>query len=223
MSAFLNALKAAPKTSRVKVNVFLASFTLSTQKINIFLEGRDDPSFIRVHVTKIAADLNLQVITTVLGTKKEVLSAYQYLGKRFPDNPRLMFFVDKDHDDLIGNKGAITERGLFVTPYYSIENFLVSTHTIEVVLTDLWGLDSSSGAIEAACKSFEKFQQAYRSVFLPWMGWLLATRRLRGNAQNENVPFSILTINNDYDLTLNWTPDIFSYLSEKYKVTASPD
>jgi len=66
MSAFLDALKTAPNTSRAKVNEFLASFNPRTRKIGIFVEGRDDPSFIRVHVARIANSLNLEVTTIVL-------------------------------------------------------------------------------------------------------------------------------------------------------------
>jgi len=49
-----------------------------------------------------------------------VLNAYDYLGKRFPNNPRIMFFVDKDHDDLLGEtRGITTQQCLFVTQHYS--------------------------------------------------------------------------------------------------------
>ena len=213
MTSFLDILKAAPQSPQVKLNVFLASFDKKAKSIGIFLEGRDDPSFFRVHVRKIADEANLAVKIIVLGRKKNVLDAWRFLEQRFPDNPRLMFFVDKDHDDLISaTEGATTQRGLFVTPYYSIENFLVSEDAIAVVLTDIWGLDSSSGAIEAACRNFSKFQQAYRIVFLPWMAWLLAARRSGANAQNDNIRFSILTVNSNHEPILNWKPDMLTHL-----------
>ena len=225
MSEFLNALKAAPNTSRAKVNEFLASFNPRTRKISIFVEGRDDPSFIRVHVTRIANSLNLEVATIVLGNKKEVLSALDFLEKRFPNNPKLMFFVDKDHDDLVGNPGSVTQNGLFVTSCYSIENFLVCTNTVRIILTDLWGLDSSNGAIEIACKIFQKFQKAYRDVFLPWMAWILVINRAHGNIVNNtnNVPFTILTVNSNYEPILKWDPDMFIYLSNICNVKVPPN
>ena len=225
MSAFLDALKAAPNTSRAKVNEFLASFNPRTRKIGIFVEGRDDPSFIRVHVARIANSLNLEVTTIVLGNKKEVLSAWEFLEERFPNNPKLMFFVDKDHDDLVGNTGSVTQQGLFVTSYYSIESFLVCTNTVKIVLTDFWGLDSSNGAIEVACKSFEKFQQAYRDVFLPWMAWILVINRTDGDVVNNsnNIPFTILTLNSNYEPILRWEPDMFTYLSNICKVEVPPN
>lgn len=224
MPSFLDTLKDAPKSSRAKVNVFLTSFNPREKSIGIFMEGRDDPSFFRVHVTKKAEKANLTVRPTFLKGKKDVLEAWRYLEERFPDNPKLMFFVDKDHDDLISaTEGRITQGSLFVTTHYSIENFLVSEEAMAVILTDLWGLDSSSGAIEAVCQDFRKFQQAYRIVFLPWMAWLLAARRAGARAQNNNISFSILTVNANYDPILNWNPDMLTHLVRDCKVETPPD
>jgi hypothetical protein len=213
MQLFLDMLKAAPKSPKAKLNVFLLSFDPKAKNIGIFLEGRDDPSFFRVHIKKIAEEANLDVTITVLGGKKDVLYAWRYLEERFPDNPRLMFFVDKDHDDLIGaTEGTTTQGSLFVTTHYSIENFLVSEEAIAVILTDTWGLDSSSGAIEAACQNFTKFQQAYRIAFLPWMAWLLAARRSGTNAQSNNIKFPIFSVNANYEPILKWKPDMLTHL-----------
>ena len=214
MQSFLDMLKAAPHSPEAKLHVFLASFDPKAKNIGIFLEGRDDPSFFRVHIKKIADEANLAVTTTVLGGKKDVLYAWRYLEERFPNNPRLMFFVDKDHDDLIGaTEGTTTQGSLFVTTHYSIENFLVSEEAIAVVLTDIWGLDSSNGATEVACQNFSKFQQAYRVAFLPWMAWLLAARRSGINVQNNNIDFSILTVNANHEPILEWKPDMLKHLA----------
>lgn len=214
MSSFLDALKAAPKSSQAKLNIFLLSFQPKGRSISIFLEGRDDPSLIRVNVQRFAEQKALSVKTIILGNKKEVLNAYDYLEQRFPNNPRIMFFVDKDHDNLIGKtQGIVTQQGLFVTQHYSIENYLVSETAIAAILTDFWGLDSSNDAIAIACQKFHQFQQDYRQSFLPWMAWLLATRRLGKNPNNNNVNFSILTLDLNYQIMLHWQPDIFAHLA----------
>lgn len=223
MSEFLDALKSASDSPQVKINEFLSRFNPKSNKIGIFLEGRDDPSLIRVQATTKAAELNLSVDITILGKKKDVIKAWKFLDPRYPNHPKLMFFVDKDHDDLIGEvEGIKTKDGLFVTPHYSIENFLVSENAISIFLIDIWGLDSSSSAIEIACKKFKSFQRNYRNAFLPWMAWIIAVRRLGGSPQNNNVKFSILSINYKYEPVLNCQPDIFTYLADKCKVSNPP-
>ena len=223
MSSFLDALKAAPTSSQAKLNIFLLSFQPQGQAMAIFLEGRDDPSLIRVNVQQFAEQKALSVETIILGNKKEVLNAYDYLGKRFPNNPRIMFFVDKDHDDLLGEtRGITTQQGLFVTQHYSIENYLVSETAIATILTDCWGLDSSSDAIRIACQEFHKFQQDYRQIFLEWMAWLLAARRLGEKPNNNNIKLQILTVDINYQITLNWQPDIFAHLGRVCNVNIQP-
>jgi hypothetical protein len=224
MPSFLDALKAAPTSSRAKLNIFLLSFQPQGQAIAIFLEGRDDPSLIRVNVQRFAEPKALSVEMTILGNKKEVLNAYDYLGKRFPNNPRIMFFVDKDHDDLIGEtRGTKTQQSLFVTEHYSIENYLVSEPAIAAILTDLWGLDSSSEAIAIACQKFHQFQRDYRQVFLPWMAWLLATRRLGQKPNTNNIKVSILKVDINYQIMFNWKPDILTHLGRVCNVNIQPD
>ncbi|WP_017306616.1 DUF4435 domain-containing protein [Spirulina subsalsa] len=224
MSSFLDALKAAPQTPQAKLNIFLLSFQPQGQAISIFLEGRDDPSLIRVNVQRFAEQKALSVETIILGNKKEVLKAYDYLGKRFPNNPRIMFFVDKDHDDLLGeNRGIQTQESLFVTPYYSIENYLVSESAIAAILTDFWGLDSSSEAITIACQKFHQFQADYRQAFLPWMAWLLAIRRLGENPNNNNINASVFTVDINYQIMFNWQPDILTHLGRVCNVNIRPD
>lgn len=224
MSSFLDALKSAPTSSQAKLNTFLLSFQPQGQVIAIFLEGRDDPSLIRVNVQQFAEQKALSVETIILGNKKEVLNAYDYLGKRFPNNRRIMFFVDKDHDDLLGEtRGITTQQGLFVTQHYSIENYLVSEPAIAAILTDFGGLDSSSEAIAIACQKFNQFQQDYRQVFLPWMAWLLAARRLGEKPNNNNIKLQILTVDINYQITLNWQPDIFAHLGRVCHVNIQPD
>lgn len=224
MSSFLDALKAAPKSSQAKLNTFLLSFQPQGKAIAIFLEGRDDPSFIRVNVQRFAEQKGLSVETIILGNKKEVLNAYDYLEKRFPNHPKIMFFVDKDHDDLIGeNRGTKTEQGLFVTQYYSLENYLVSETAIAAILTDFWGWDSSNKAIAIACQKFDQFQQDYPQVFLPLMAWLLATRRLGEKPNINNIQISILTIDINYKMMLNCEPDIYTYLGIVCHVNIQPD
>jgi hypothetical protein len=222
METFLSALKAAPKSSTAKINIFLTYFNPRGSKGVIFLEGKRDPSFIRANVEKFAADAGISIETIIFTGKSDVLKAWCYLEKRFPKNPRILFFVDKDHDDLLGKiSGVQTLGNLFVTQYYSVENYLVTKTALEVVLIDIWGLDSTSGVLEPICKAFEDFKKSYRLAFLPWMAWHLAARRLNHKPNIGNVKASILNVHDDFQVTLNWQPDMESFLESKCHVSTS--
>ncbi|MEL6580070.1 MAG: DUF4435 domain-containing protein [Cyanobacteria bacterium J06621_12] len=188
---------------------------------NIRRKSRDDPSFLRVHIEREVKSKGLSLITTVLENKKEVIETWKLFGTRFPNNPRLCFFVDKDHDDFLGKvEGTNTKDNLFVTEYYSIENYLATTEVIKAVLNDLWGIDSLE-TIKAACTDFETFQKAYRNAFLPLMAWWLAARKyaLNKKVNKNNLSFSILKVDSDLRPTLNWNPDINQHLAKQCNVS----
>jgi len=217
MQSFLDVLKAAPRTPKSKVNTFLLSFNPRAKKVGIFLEGKNDPSFIRINVERLASHNKILTEVIVLGCKKDVLHAWKYINKRFPDNPRVLFFVDKDHDDLIGRQEGITTQGnLFVTRHYSIENYLVSKTAVKVILIDLWGLDS--GVAETISTNFIDFQNAYRRIFLPWMAWHITARRLGNKPQIGNISTSVLVVDSDFQPRLIWESDMQTYLASKCKV-----
>jgi hypothetical protein len=220
MQTFLDALKIAPTSSQVKVNTFLASFNPNANIVSIFIEGKNDPSFFRININRINGIEELIVDTIILGCKEDVLNAWEFLGNRFPNNSRLLFFVDKDHDDLKGSsKGVQTIGNLFVTKFYSIENYLVTEASIRAILIDIWGLDSTSGVIEPACQSFQEFQDLYRTIFLPWMAWHIAAQRLGKKPKIKKIPISILEIDAQKRPRLMWQPDMASYLAQKCKVS----
>lgn len=207
--SFLNALRQAPTTPQAKLNTFLAVFRPDGKNIAAFLEGRDDPAFFRFHLESTTRTRRLGLDFYVLGNKSEVLEARKFIGSRYPNNPRVLFFVDKDHDDLLGAPvGAVTDGTLFVTQGYAIENYLVSEETVRVVLMDLWGLDSSNPAVPVACSQFlAAINQFYVSV-QPWMAWLLAARRrgLRPSADNLSLR-KVCSITGLMTVSFNWPTD----------------
>lgn len=220
MQTFLDTLKTAPNSAQAKVNIFLASFNPKSNIVSIFIEGKNDPSFFRVNINRITGIERFTVDTVILGCKKDVIEAWKFLESRFPGNPRLLFFVDKDHDDFRGcTEGILTTQNLFVTQFHSTENYLVTEASIRVTLTDLWGLDSTGGVIEAACQNFREFQNAYRSVFLPWMAWHIAAQRLGREPKIKKIPSSILKIDDQQNPVLMWQPDMISYLAKRCRVS----
>ncbi|MCY1009414.1 DUF4435 domain-containing protein [Nannocystis pusilla] len=114
----------------------------------------------------------------VLATLKEFKSLYQ-------PNPRAMFFVDRDHDDLVGEQPD-AYLYLFVTDGYSIENELCSDSVVRRHCVETLGLDSQHVAVERAVgqfgAAFGSFEEAVR---MP-MAWIVAARR-KGKVNIRNV------------------------------------
>lgn len=54
------------------------------------------------------------------------------------------------------------------------------------------------------------------------MAWLVATRRLGQKPNNNNVNFSILTLDVNYQIILNWQPDLLTHLARVCNVDIQP-
>lgn len=184
---FLEELRQAPTSPKAKVNVFLAMFNPCGRRLHAFVEGRDDPAFYRHHVEAAARRYALEAEIWRLNGKSEVLEARKFIEKRYLANPRVLFFVDKDHDELVGAPGRETERTLFVTSGYSVENYLVSADVIRLIMIDFWGLDSASRVILAVCDAFEQSLEQFRSGVRVWMAWALSARRRGARPCLENL------------------------------------
>ncbi len=102
------------KSRHDKVGVL---FQVSTQKINIFLEGVDDEMFYRHHLQK-RIDID-KVNFIICHSKSNVLFACDWHNKMLDTKWCLTYFVDRDYD----NHESDFEN-LFITEYYSWESYV---------------------------------------------------------------------------------------------------
>jgi hypothetical protein len=229
MTSFLEELKQSKQTPEAKRNQILTSYTSNNSEIFILLEGRDDPSFIRNNVERIATEkFKLKVQTFLMGTKKAVIDAWIFFQERFPNAPRIMFFVDKDHDDFLENSlPHKTNENLFVTQYYSIENYLVSEQTLKLILIDFFGIDSGNSALQTLTMKFTKYQESYTRELLDWMAWVIVCRQRREPCQNSNFKYSnfsrLASIQSDYEFRITWNSCMETFLARQCNVNNPPE
>jgi hypothetical protein len=135
-----------------------------------------------------------------------------------------LFFVDKDHDDLIpGARGGATEQTLFVTTYYSIENYCATSEVLRTVLIDLCGLDSSNPAIAEAISEYERLTSQVYQECMRWMAWVIAVRISGEQPQNDNVKLrEVFSIDEELSLAVNWHEGIYPYLQRVSKIQSRP-
>jgi hypothetical protein len=69
---------------------------------------------------------------------------------------RLLFFVDKDYEDLL-QMNSKKDRNVFVTRYYSIENYISSVNIFEYCLRDLFKIKDNNIVKEI----LEKYNKCY--------------------------------------------------------------
>lgn len=177
---FLDELRNNRKTPSTAFLRFLQN--QSPNSVHIFVEGDDDPSFYRNglnHYCESSRKLHYHEC----GGKTQVYRTRETIQKRtdtpqWSDSMILIYFVDKDLSDIL-QEDYPHASDIFVTDYYSIENYLVSEGMLEVVLTDLFNFYSGekpeSGVIRA--KFREELERFYQYVE-PIMIWGLYHKQI---------------------------------------------
>jgi hypothetical protein len=141
--SFVDELRKNRKTSSTAFLRFLQN--QSPNSVHVFVEGDDDPSFYRNALNRYCKD-NHNIHYHECGGKAQVYRTRETIQKReeVPDWAQsmiLIYFVDKDLSDILAEDYP-NEADIFVTDYYSIENYLVSETMLEIVLTDLFNFYS---------------------------------------------------------------------------------
>lgn len=129
------------------------------KSLHIFVEGDDDIEFYRKSIEKIYDGFITKFY--VKDGKKNVIDSYKTLDWQQYNKSRILFFVDKDYEDLLGITSKL-DRNIFVTKYYSVENYLSSTKTFKYVLEKIFKIESTvivSRLISTFENSFVIFQK----------------------------------------------------------------
>lgn len=181
---FLEKLRAAAAQPRVLWNVFLAQYRTDRSCIFIFVEGKRDQPFYRPFLEKYLAGFDISFC--VSGNRDAVLSHRNRFVDRFGQNPRVLFFVDKDHCDIL-DKAQRTDESLFVTDVYSIENYLCEKEVVRRYCSDTIGISDVSDVMDEICDRYEAGLRRFHEEALPVMAWIIAAQMHGHKVNCKNI------------------------------------
>ena len=153
----------------------------------LFVEGKDDQSFYLPLVRRYSNGRDLHCF--VCDGKRGVLEVFERVRKK-PSWPNtvVLYFVDKDIDDLVDRGSNAREPDVYCTRWYSIENYLVGESVLEIVWSELFKLPSDhprkTEAIELYRTQYDRFVRAVRTV----MAWGISRRRQCKRVYWNNLP-----------------------------------
>ncbi len=182
--------------------------------LHIFYEGKTDNGFYGSIVRKEIND-SVLVKTYVCGNKDAVYKTREKLTGNY-NKHHLLFFVDKDLDDIIPiDRPPFSE--VHVTELYSIENYLIDLSLFSQACSELFKLNSGSEQIKLIENKFVCADDDFCRWIISIMAWVLCCKRLciRANLNDINLS-DMCEINDDMTFVpLKLNNDIFEYLSEK--------
>ena len=135
-----------------------------------FHEGYEDPlyydSFIKTLLQKTTVSIRCE-------NKKNVIELYNFMKHNLTyDETKYMYFVDKDYstNDL--------DRNIYVTPYYSVENFYVSSKVLRDILRINFCIEEQDD-ITKILELYDSLQKDFNNKLLFFNSWLACQNDFR--------------------------------------------
>ena len=222
--SFLDALKKSLSDEVVVTHYFLLEYNPASNIVHAFFEGKTDESFYGTFIRRMKPS-EWKLRSYVCGNKDSVYYHYEKLSSRHRLNQPLLFFVDKDIEDIIPYERLIGET-IFVTSYYSVENYVVSSEMLEQVWSEIFRQSSGTKESEELVDAFEVAHSLAQNRLKDMMSWALAHRR-QGTRPNLDCIVTKELFNIDDNLSLIYrqaTPDeLVRLLDDRTNVETCPE
>jgi predicted DNA-binding protein (MmcQ/YjbR family) len=216
---------------------FLLNNKPKNRTIHAFFEGNDDLSFYHNFIEQIIlndiAQNQYSYNQYSCGNKSCVYKLHQKVSSRTNSNSRALFFVDKDLSNFL-NEVYFCDNSIYVTNYYSIENFVVTEHMLQRIWKEIFHINSLD--LDFLLKSTDlsynlvanQFTQELKK-FHYWMisiiAWIIYTRKKGQKPNLNNINLSkIFYISSDLKISRKVPethPSTLKYLEQVSGVSIS--
>lgn len=167
------------------VHKFLTNYDPNSERVYAFVEGDADEAFYRTQIQKYVLEQKL-IYTYNCEGKAGVANAYKDVIGRYPHCERVLFFLDKDVDDIVGIQWPNDPR-IFVTEYYSIENYVVSREALIRYFKDYVKIRKVEVDIDQVLNQFDADLAHFHKLMLPVMAWIVIMRRSGSRVNLQDV------------------------------------
>ncbi|WP_347491231.1 DUF4435 domain-containing protein [Desulfoscipio sp. XC116] len=142
----------------VPYHTFLMSQSKSKKRLYGFVEGKDDPSYYQGRIISQIRNDEWEVILIEAGhpkgNKNRVLRLLNIIDWNRFSPKQTTFFVDRDLSDFLDDLPQ--NDNLYITDEYSIENNIVTVHTLKRALIELFNIHLVDYEFDIVVKFFEQ-------------------------------------------------------------------
>ena len=139
---FFDYLNSELECENIEHHLFLIDFNPKNRIVHCFFEGKTDESFYGTVLRNFLPDY-YELKTYICGKKDSVLYHHNEIGHKSCDTQPLLFFIDKDIDDIIPIQVKKAET-IYETIFYSIENYIVNCSSLSQVWAEIYRQSSGT-------------------------------------------------------------------------------
>lgn len=214
---FLDKLRQARETGPSAYHFFLVDHPKAPDAVYVFLEGRDDSSFYTTFLRGFIRDIDKLHIYRC-GNKKGVYEAYDKVERRSTHSEVILFFVDKDLSDIL-EENCLQATNIYVTDYYSVENYVVSVDMLRRVWEDFFFLRERRVDFGIVAEKFREELASFYDTMHPIAIWIVYCRRNGLSPILNNINLAhICTIDDDCATKPVEGLDLISELEQRCQV-----
>jgi hypothetical protein len=174
------------RSSRVStVHKFLTHYDPNSERVFAFVEGDADEVFYRAQIQKYVPDQR-QIYVYNCDGKKGVCNAYEDITARYPTCHRVLFFLDKDLDDIVSATWPSDPR-IFTTEFYSIENYIVNKDALQRYFKDFVKVRRIEIELETILVNFDDGLRTFQRLMLPVMAWIVVAKRSGARVHLQDI------------------------------------
>jgi len=220
--SYIDRLRTARASKTSVLHKFLTNYDPNSDRVYAFVEGEPDKAFYRSHLIRYLPESTANVFLYNCEGKSKVYQAYRDITDRYPNCERVLFFVDKDVDDIIGVTWPGDPR-IFTTEWYSIENYVVNRDNLLRYMQDFIKIKRVDLDVNPVVTEFDEQLERFYKLILPIMAWIVVMRR-RGQSPNlADVKLSELFTIEDGTIHRKANRKAIEYLSRVTQVSAKCD
>lgn len=188
-----------------------------------FFEGDDDPIFYGDQAQSFLGERLYHDF--ICRGREEVLKAHDLVARDGRAIDRTHFFVDKDHNDIMGGRTNFS-ASIFQTCFYSFENYLVCERVLRRFWVERLHLSSSDERLEHTIDTFRVMHLSLMKRMRVLMALVLIGRGIEGRASlklNLNNVCLDKVLRLDFSRRrINWQPNaIQNFLSASNMIQAA--
>lgn len=199
MEDYAEYLLAEARSDVAALHQFRLLFKNSSDDIHLFFEGEEDSLFYMPEVRRLSN--NREIYIYDCGGKRNVIDVRDLIKNEGYQCVNCMFFVDRDYDDYIGTQVSIDEL-TYITDYYSIESYISSVNSMEIVLQDIIRLSRADLEFTKIADSFNEALESFYLKIRPLAAWIIAAKEdgCKPNLSNTKGLKGIIQLNDSGDV-----------------------
>lgn len=206
----VEALRNKAKTVNYAYLKLLQKYKFENSDVKHYIfEGLEDQSFYFNYLQ----NSNLNYETYVSLGKKNSIDLYNKINWNKYNKSRIIIFIDKDYDRLLGNP-IPEDINIYETTYYSIENYVCSTTVLNRMIREILHFHDGEIIKEILDKYNNEFSKYYNNL-LPILIWIFHIRKNQLKANLNMIDISkLFTIEDNLNIRSIMSKNRILYLEK---------